>query len=42
MWLKVIGIINKYCKSHFFSFLFLEKGVWWEEEKRGIGGGGGA
>jgi len=42
MWLKVIGNINKYCKSHFFSFPFLEKGFGGRKRKEVWGGGGGA
>jgi hypothetical protein len=38
MWLKVIRIINKYCKSHFFSFLFLEKGFRGRKGKEVFGG----
>jgi hypothetical protein len=40
MWLKVIGNINKYCKSHFFSFPFLEKGFGGRKRKEVLGGGG--
>jgi hypothetical protein len=39
MWLKVIRIINKYCKSHFFSFPFLEKGFGGRKGKEVLGGG---
>jgi hypothetical protein len=38
MWLKVIGILNKYCKSHFFSFPFLEKGFGGRKGKEVLGG----
>jgi hypothetical protein len=39
MWLKVIGIINKYCKSHLFSFPFLEKGFGGRKGKEVLGVG---
>jgi hypothetical protein len=40
-WPKVIGIIDKYCKSHFFSFPFLEKGFGGRKGKEVWGGEGG-